>query len=124
MKSNKMSALLAVLVAGLAIAAPAEARNWGDVAAGMNGQFQQGIPLAGSILFLLGIITGGVGVYKLKQHKDDPRQTPMSTPIWYLLCAVLLVFLPDVFDISGESVLGGKGKSQGATGAGMTQIGQ
>jgi len=59
--------------------------------------------------------------YKFKQVRENPTQVPASTPLALLLVAVLLMFLPGVIRIGGNSLFGqGNSTSAGFTGSGGT----
>lgn len=59
---------------------------------------------AGSYLAGLGFAVGAV--LKFKQHKDNPTQIPVGTPIAMLFVAIALLFLPMVLKVAGKSVFG------------------
>lgn len=54
---------------------------------------------------------GGIGfalgaVMKFKQHKDNPTQIPIGTPIAMLFIASSLLFFPVVLNMTGMSIFG------------------
>jgi len=59
---------------------------------------------------------GGFGfcisaIFKFKQHKDNPTQIPLGTPIALLVIGIALVFLPGLIKTGGKT-------------AGLTEAGQ
>ena len=92
-----------LLVGGLAMAAD---ENLAGVADTLRGNFEALAKLvtAGSYLAGLGFAVGAV--LKFKQHKDNPTQIPVGTPIAMLFVAVALLFLPMVLKVAGTSVFG------------------
>ncbi len=69
---------------------------------------------AGSYLAGLGFAVGAI--MKFKQHKDNPTQIPIGTPIALVFIAASLLFLPSILDVAGATMFG----SGGATVAGPT----
>lgn len=53
---------------------------------------------------------------KFKQHKENPTQVPIGTPIALLFIAAALVFLPTIFGIANQTLFGGSGQVGGASG--------
>jgi intracellular multiplication protein IcmD len=54
---------------------------------------------------------GGIGfslgaIMKFRQHKDNPTQIPVGTPVAMLLVASALLFFPTVLNITGNSIFG------------------
>jgi intracellular multiplication protein IcmD len=45
-------------------------------------------------------------ILKFKQHKDNPTQTPIGTPIALVFIAAALLFLPSIIGITGETLFG------------------
>ncbi len=71
--------------------------------------------VAGSYLAGLGFSVGAI--MKFKQHKDNPTQIPIGTPIALVFIAAALLFLPTILGITGETMFGaGKAKTGGPTG--------
>lgn len=63
--------------------------------------------------YVAGIAFCMSAVMKFKQHKDNPTQIPVGTPIAMLFIASSLLFLPTVLGITGQTMFG-----SGATTAG------
>jgi len=59
---------------------------------------------AGSFLAGLGFAIGSI--LKFKQHKDNPTQIPIGTPIALMFIAVALLFLPTLFKSAGNTAFG------------------
>ncbi|MCC5791743.1 MAG: type IV secretion protein IcmD [Legionellaceae bacterium] len=62
---------------------------------------------AGSYLAGLGFSVGAI--MKFKQHKDNPTQIPIGTPIALVFIAAALLFLPSILGITGSTLFGGDG---------------
>jgi intracellular multiplication protein IcmD len=71
---------------------------------------------AGSYLAGLGFSIGAI--MKFKQHKDNPQQMPIGTPIALVFIASALLFLPTILTVAGYTMFGsGGGRSAGPTGS-------
>lgn len=69
---------------------------------------------AGSYLAGLGFSIGAI--MKFKQHKDNPTQIPIGTPIALVFIAAALLFLPTILSITGETMFGSAGSVAGPKG--------
>ncbi|WP_040916239.1 hypothetical protein [Legionella tunisiensis] len=70
---------------------------------------------AGSYLAGLGFSIGAI--MKFKQHKDNPTQIPIGTPIALVFIAAALLFLPSILGVAGATMFGsGGGSTAGPTG--------
>ena len=70
---------------------------------------------AGSYLAGLGFSIGAI--MKFKQHKDNPTQIPVGTPIALVFISAALLFLPSILGITGSTMFGSDGgETAGPTG--------
>ncbi len=103
---------------GVAVAGPGGGGGGGigTVAATVTSQFGALAKLitAGSYIGGLGAAIGGI--MKLKAHKDNPTQIPIGTPIFLIVVAVLLLFLPSLMASSGKTLFTNGGKTAGVAG--------
>jgi intracellular multiplication protein IcmD len=53
---------------------------------------------------------------KFKQHKDNPTQIPIGTPIALVFVAGALLFLPTVLSVTGATLFGTGGGSTAGPG--------
>jgi len=72
-------------------------------------------------LITAGAYIGGMGfalsaILKFKQHKDNPTQIPIGTPIALLFIAAALIFLPTIFGAANATIFGGSGSAGGISG--------
>lgn len=89
----------------------------GAMASQITGSFAQLAKLitAGSYLTGLGFSVGAI--MKFKQHKDNPTQIPIGTPIALVFISAALLFLPSILGITGSTMFGeGGGQVAGPTG--------
>lgn len=108
-----------LLIAGEALAA--SSLTVGGMASSITGSFTNLTKLitAGSYLAGLGFSIGAI--MKFKQHKDNPTQIPIGTPIALIFIAAALLFLPTILGIAGATMFGSSGGSvAGPTGTVFT----
>lgn len=88
----------------------------GTMADSMVGSFTSIAKLitAGSYLAGLGFSIGAI--MKFKQHKDNPTQIPIGTPIALVFIAAALLFLPSILKVTGQTMFGKAGEVAGPTG--------
>lgn len=55
-------------------------------------------------------------IFKFKQHKDNPTQIPMGTPIALVFIAAALIFLPTIYETIGTTVFRDKATAVGVGG--------
>jgi intracellular multiplication protein IcmD len=89
----------------------------GNMASSMTGSFNSVAKLitAGSYLAGLGFSIGAI--MKFKQHKDNPTQVPIGTPIALVFIAAALLFLPTILGVTGQTMFGTSGKTAGPSGS-------
>lgn len=109
-----------VLLTGDAMAASSTSMTVGQMASTITGSFIQLTKLitAGSYLAGLGFAVGAI--MKFKQHKDNPTQIPIGTPIALLFIAAALLFLPTILGIAGQTMFGSGAQAPGPTGTVFT----
>ncbi|WP_115304001.1 type IV secretion protein IcmD [Legionella beliardensis] len=77
-----------------------------------------------------GSYVAGIGfsigaIMKFKQHKDNPTQIPIGTPIALVLIAAALLFLPSILNVAGYTMFGSDGgKTAGPSGTIYTTTGK
>lgn len=74
-----------------------------------------------SLLITGGCYTGGLAfmvgaIMKFKQHKDNPTQVTIGTPIALTLVGAGLLFMPSVMGMAGMTIFGG-GSTAGPSGS-------
>lgn len=66
--------------------------------------------------YIAGIGFALTAILKFKQHKDNPQQIPIGTPIALLFIAAGLIFLPTIFGVANQTIFGGSGQMGGISG--------
>ena len=118
MKTNKrILALSACVMSTLALA------NIGDMAQSINSTFTQISSLIGGLAYMVGLIFVVFGLFKFKQHRDNPQQVQIGTCFTLVGIGVLLIFLPNLITQSGSTVFSSGTTSGGASGTGFSDIG-
>ena len=57
--------------------------------------------------YIAGLGFAIVGIMKLKAHKDNPTQVPLSQPMVLLIVATLLMFIPSLISTAQETIFEG-----------------
>lgn len=78
----------------------------GQIAVNITNSFQGVGSALAAFCYVGGITMLIAGILKFKAHKDDPRQTPLSTPIVLWVCAILFAFAPSVLTTGGATLFG------------------
>ena len=124
-KSNWMKLLLfvssmALFYVGSAYAEASGSGSMGDVAGTIVTSFTNVGKLMVAIAYLAGFGFTIAAIFKFKQHKDNPTQIPMGTPIALLVIGISLVFVPGVIKMGGTTA--GLSDAGGFSGAGVTVV--
>ncbi len=84
-----------------------EGKSLGDVAKNVSDTMTNVAKLIVAASYVAGVGFALMGMLKLKAHKDNPTQVPLSQPIVLLAIAAGLVFLPSLISTAGQTVWGG-----------------
>jgi intracellular multiplication protein IcmD len=66
--------------------------------------------------YIAGLAFAIGAIMKFKQHKDNPTQIPIGTPISLVFIAGALLFLPSILSVTGQTMFGTAGSTAGPTG--------
>ena len=91
-------------------------QNIGTMADNIAGNFTSLAKLITAAAYLGGLGFAVGAILKFKQHKDNPTQVPIGTPIAMLIVAASMIFLPTILGITGESIFATTGTVGGPTG--------
>lgn len=92
--------------AALAQGGGPEAGSLGEVAERVTTSFTNVAKLITAGAYVAGMGFAVTAVLKFKAHKDNPTQVPIGTPIALVFIAAALLFLPELFKISGITLFG------------------
>lgn len=75
--------------------------------------------LIGQIAFVAGLLFFVSAVFKFKQHKDNPTQVPVGTPLTMLVISAALMFMGNFITPLGETLFSDN-KGPGLSGGGFS----
>jgi intracellular multiplication protein IcmD len=78
----------------------------GGVATNITNQVSAVGQLIFAVATVAGVIMMAAGLFKLKQHKDNPQQIPIGTPLTMLILGACLAFLPSLVTTGGDTIFG------------------
>ena len=117
---------LLLLFSEAAYAAAGGNVSLGDIATNIMESFQNLGKLMLAIAYLSGFSFTISSIFKFKQHKDNPTQIPVSTPLALLIVGIMLIFLPGIIEPTGYTIFGTgtdlKGMAGGFKGGGAEHI--
>jgi intracellular multiplication protein IcmD len=90
-------------------AAAYTAMSLGEVAGSITESFTNLAKLITSGAYLAGLGFSIGAIMKFKQHKDNPTQIPIGTPIALFFISAALLFLPSILDVTGSTMFGASG---------------
>ena len=96
--SLKFQASVVVGVIAAADDAQAAGNDWSDIARNITTSVEELPGLVTGISYLIGLLMGVVGVMKLKDHVENPTQTPLKDGAVRLAAGGALFGLPIVFE--------------------------
>ena len=107
--SNKNVVMLAgfglLMVSGVSMAAP----DLGVMASSVTSTFTSVAKLITAGSYIAGLAFAIGAIMKFKQHKDNPTQVPIGTPIGLIFIAAALLFLPTILGVAGATMFGATG---------------
>lgn len=94
----------------------------GSVAASVTETFKSIAQLITATSYIAGLGFAIGAVLKFKQHKDNPTQIPIGTPVALLFVAAALLFLPSIMETAGATLFGEKAAISGV--GGVSDVGE
>jgi len=91
------------------------------IAGNIQGSFESLVSLLTSGSYLAGFVLVVSSIFKFKQHKENPTQVRLGTPLTLLGVAVGLIYLPTLLNSAGTTVFGAGGVKTSL--AGVTELG-
>lgn len=88
----------------------------GNMASSITSSFTDLTKLVTGGCYLAGLAFAVTAIMKFKQHKDNPTQIPIGTPVALVFIAASLLFMPSILNVAGYTMFG----SSGGTTAGPT----
>lgn len=122
-KLNKVVLTTAVISGSVLLAQTAgAAETVSSVAERLTDQLTNISKLAVGVMFVGGLVTGGMSALKFKEHNENPNQTKLSKPITYLLVSAALIGIPTYLGTMTNTLNGDGHQSSDATGSTFNQI--
>lgn len=87
----------------------------GSMADSIHESLKQFEAVIGTGSYVVGLAFAIGAIMKFKQHKDNPSNIPIGTPIALLFVAVALVFLPSLISLTGTTMTLKKSAGQAGT---------
>lgn len=100
----------------------AGAQNLGNLASSITSTFKSVAQLITAGCYIAGLAFSVSAIMKFKQHKDNPTQIPIGTPISLVFIAASLLFLPSILSIAGMTMFKG-GSTSGPSGSAWVNSG-
>lgn len=91
----------------------------GDVASNVTSTMNNVAKLITAVSYVAGVGFAVMGILKLKAHKDQPTQVPLSQPLVLLIIAAGLVFLPSLIQSGGATIWGQQAENANTQGTGV-----
>lgn len=89
----------------------------GGMASSITDSFTSLAKLITAASYLAGLGFSIGAIMKFKQHKDNPTQIPIGTPIALVFISAALLFLPSILGVAGATMFGSTGgETAGPTG--------
>jgi len=123
MKNKNVVFTLALAAASsLVFTGVADAETVSGVAGRLTDQLTNISKLAVGVMFVGGLVTGGMSALKFKEHNENPNQTKLSKPITYLLVSAALIGIPTYLGTMTNTLNGDGHQSSDATGSTFNQV--
>ncbi len=88
----------------------------GTMASSITSTFSKiGLMITGGS-YIAGLAFSIGAIMKFKQHKDNPTQIPIGTPIALIFIGAALLFLPSILSVTGMTMFGTAGSTAGPNG--------
>lgn len=91
----------------------------GDVAGNVRDTMNNVAQLITAVSYVAGVGFAVMGMLKLKAHKDQPTQVPLSQPMVLLVIAAGLVFLPSLIKSAGATIWSESAENANTKGTGV-----
>lgn len=93
-------------------------QNIGTVATKLTGSLGSVASMLGAASYVIGTGMFMVAIFQLKQHKENPTQTPLSKPMLFFVVAASLLYLPTIMGVTSGSLFSGA-TTAGSAGTGL-----
>lgn len=94
----------------------ADTQSLGTVASTIIGSLGKVTKLITALSYVTGLAFSIGAIVKFKQHKDNPAQIPIATPITLVGVSAALLFLPTILGVTGATLFGNNYETAGPSG--------
>lgn len=101
--------------------AEAAANNFGSIASNINTSISSLPGLISALAYLFGILLAVLGVMKIKDHVENPTQTPLKDGAIRLLAGGMLFAIPILLEAMAET-LDSNNQGSGASATGLQSV--
>lgn len=102
---KKILTMQAGIIAGTMVGAKdAQANNFGDIASNIVDSIEELPGLLTGVAYLLGLMLGVLGVLKVKDHVENPTQTPLKDGAIRMASGGALFALPIVYEAMQNTI--------------------
>ena len=119
-RTRKLSLQMGAMITASMIVGMSEAHanNFGNIAQNITTSISQLPGLLSALSYMFGLVLGVLGIMKIKDHVENPGQTPLKDGAIRLAAGGALFALPIIFEAMFETV----GSGAGATAASLTGV--
>lgn len=94
----------AAFTAGMLMSGPAMANNFSSIASNIIGSITQLPSLLAGVAYMFGILLGVLGILKIKDHVENPGQTPLKDGAIRLAAGGGLFALPIIYEAMTQTI--------------------
>jgi len=117
----KLGAAMTLGMLATAGDAHAGANNFGSIAGNINTSISSLPGLVAALAYLFGVLLAVLGVLKIKDHVENPTQTPLKDGAIRLLAGGMLFAIPILLEAMSETLDSGAGGA-GASATGLQSV--
>ena len=99
------------------ITGTAFATDLGNMASAVTSTFSNVTHLITGGSYIAGLGFSVASIMKFKQHKDNPTQIPVGTPVALVFIAAAFLFLPSILQVAGWTMFGKAGTTSSPSGS-------
>lgn len=113
---------LATIMFSLLATESANAETLSDMMTRLTNQMASISQLAVAVMFVAGVMLGGLSILKFKEHSDNPGQAKLGKPIGYLIAAAALIGIPSYLAVFTNTLTGASHTSSDSKGSTYNSI--
>ncbi len=120
---NSYYKLGAIMTTGMLVTSADNAEagnNFGSIAANINTSISSLPGLISAVAYLVGVVLAVLGIMKIKDHVENPTQTPLKDGAMRLAAGGALFSLPIIMEAMSETM--GTGTAGGASSSGLKAV--